>query len=280
MPTLNESTALGDATPRRANTSTACVVPMPPGVSGSVVASPPTTSTVSTVSHVTGMWKARRKKPIVAIRNPHESACHETTWVKYSCRFPRIAKPELDPLLEGDDVLGRPHGEGHDARAATPIRKIAVSCRCSAAYDQSKAGMRGRSGIPGSSPSWTAASEHADADDEVEERLDEERGRERGVGRPVDAVLRDVELHDVAAAGGRDRVHADAGPVRAEDVAEGHAGLRIRGADDVLPGAHARRQPEDVHEAAQEERAPADGRDVTPESLDGIGEGADVVHMN
>ena len=62
IPTLKERTALDDAQPASAKTSTACCVPAPPGVNGIVVARPPTTSTARTVSNVAGMLKASRKK--------------------------------------------------------------------------------------------------------------------------------------------------------------------------------------------------------------------------
>jgi hypothetical protein len=53
-------------------------------------------------------------------------------------------------------------------------------------------------------------------DDEVEHRLDDQRRRERRVARVLDPVLDEVELDDVAAAGGHDRVDADPGDVGAE----------------------------------------------------------------
>ena len=54
-------------------------------------------------------------------------------------------------------------------------------------------------------------------DEEVEDRLDDERRRKRRVGRALDPVLDEVELHEVAAARGRDRVDPDSRDVGAED---------------------------------------------------------------
>jgi len=63
------------------------------------------------------------------------------------------------------------------------------------------------------------AGQHADrerpdedptGDDEVEQRLDDQGRAERGVGRPLDPVVDEVELEDVARACGDDRVDADA----------------------------------------------------------------------
>ena len=64
-------------------------------------------------------------------------------------------------------------------------------------------------------------------DDEVEDRLHEQGRRERRVARALHAVLDKDELDDVAAAGRRDRVDADAGHVRAEHHAQRDRPLRV-----------------------------------------------------
>ncbi len=67
------------AAPARAKTRIACWVPAPPGVNGSIVESPATTSTASVVSAVASTWKARRKKNVEATRATQLPACQETT---------------------------------------------------------------------------------------------------------------------------------------------------------------------------------------------------------
>jgi hypothetical protein len=73
-------------------------------------------------------------------------------------------------------------------------------------------------------------------DDEVEERLDDQRRGERRVGRPLDAVVDEVELEDVAAARRDDRIDADACEVGAEHRAARDEDVGVGGADDVPPG--------------------------------------------
>jgi hypothetical protein len=62
IPTLKARMVLRAAAPERAKRSTACCVPSPPGVNGSIVERPCTTRTAAVVSNVASTWKARRKK--------------------------------------------------------------------------------------------------------------------------------------------------------------------------------------------------------------------------
>ena len=92
---------------------------------------------------------------------------------------------------------------------------------------QSTCGRCGSTSRPGRTPIDQRPGEDRAGDDRVEERLDDQRRAERRVGRVLDAVLDEVELEHVAAAGGDDRVDADAGEVGAEDASA--AGSPARG---------------------------------------------------
>ena len=135
-------------------------------------------------------------------------------------------------------------------------------------------GHPGQVGDPRQEPHLERDQEQHGREREVEERLDHERRAERRVGRPGQPVLRDVELHDVAAARGRDRVHGHAAPVREEHRPERDPELRVRGADDVLPPAHARGQAEEVEQDREQERPELHRGEVPGERLERVDEGA------
>ena len=78
-PKLNARIVELAAAPASAKTRIACWVPAPPGVKGSIVESPPTTSTAMVVSTVASTWKARRKKNVEPTRASQLPACHEAT---------------------------------------------------------------------------------------------------------------------------------------------------------------------------------------------------------
>ena len=99
----------------------------------------------------------------------------------------------------------------------------------------------------------------------VEERVGQQGRAERGIGGALDAVLEQVELEHVAASGRDDRVHAHACHVGAVDVAPAHVRLRVRGLDDVAPGACACSGLQQVTEDAERERAPADRGEAVEE---------------
>ena len=78
-PKLNARIVELVAAPASAKTRIACWVPAPPGVKGSNVESPLTTSTARVVSAVASTWKARRKKKVETTRASQLPACQETT---------------------------------------------------------------------------------------------------------------------------------------------------------------------------------------------------------
>ena len=122
----------------------------------------------------------------------------------------------------------------------------------------------GRTPIPSAQPRIDARH------DEVEQRLDDQRRAERGVGRAPDAVVDEIELEDVSRPGGDDRVHADAGEVGAPDRPAGNGQVGIGGADDVPPRRHAGQQPEQVEPERDRERQPVDVREVVEERPRGV----------
>jgi hypothetical protein len=115
-------------------------------------------------------------------------------------------------------------------------------------------------------------------DDEVEERLDDERRAERRVGGLLDPVLRQVQLDRVAPARGDERVDPDAGEVGAEDRPVRDACSRIRSTEDVLPAAHPQEEARDLEDDGEAERGPADRGESLEERLRRIEERSDVVH--
>ena len=80
MPTLKlTSDARPTVVSRNAYRRKPCCVPTPPGVNGSSVDRLCTASTIITLRAVVGTSKASRKNQTPAMRNTHDSACHETT---------------------------------------------------------------------------------------------------------------------------------------------------------------------------------------------------------
>ncbi len=120
--------------------------------------------------------------------------------------------------------------------------------------------------------------EEAPRHDRIEERLDEQAGSERRIGRSPDAVLQEIELHEIAATSGRDGVHADPGEVGAEDVAIPDASVGIGRAQDVLPRAHPEDELQEMQRDREDERRPRHGREMAEEGLARVDERLDIVH--
>ena len=107
-------------------------------------------------------------------------------------------------------------------------------------------------------------------EDEVEDPEQEDGRGDRGVAAVLDAALGQEDADDVAAAGGHDRVDADAGEHGRDDRPPADLLARIRRRDDVLPGAADRQKPQDVERDSEQERAPAEVVDPVPEDLDRV----------
>ena len=116
---------------------------------------------------------------------------------------------------------------------------------------------------------------HERADRDVEDRLDEERGRDRRIAGVRDALLREIDLHHVAAADRHDAVDADPGDVGAEDPPPAEALVRIGGPQRVEPGPAAAADVAEVEQQRERQRPPLDGREVREERLGGIEEGVE-----
>jgi hypothetical protein len=102
-------------------------------------------------------------------------------------------------------------------------------------------------------------------DQGVEQRLDDQRRAERRVGGAVDAVLDEVELEQVAAAGRDDRVDAHSGEVGAEYRSPRNLELGVGRPEDVPPRRGPRGEPEEVEAERDRERQPVDVRQVVEE---------------
>src|SRR5262249_32755611 len=113
---------------------------------------------------------------------------------------------------------------------------------------------------------------HQYADHRVEDRLDEERRRDRRIPRALDAVLREVDLYDVAAADRDDAVDSDAGDVGAEDPAEPEALVWIGGAERVEPAPRTAADVAEVEAERKHERAPLDVGEAAEERPGGVPE--------
>jgi hypothetical protein len=128
---------------------------------------------------------------------------------------------------------------------------------------------------PGQHAERDRPDEQRDRDERVEDGLDEEARRESRIRRALDPVLREVELHDVAAARREDRVDADAGRVGAEDAPPAHVCLGVRLREHVAPRARAGDQLQEVAERSEGERAPAQSAEALDER---VGRAGDAVH--
>ncbi len=120
--------------------------------------------------------------------------------------------------------------------------------------------------------------EQARADDRVEQRLDEQRGDDRRDARLGQPQAHEVELQQVAAAGGDQRVEPDARQVRAGARAPAVAHRRVGGAQDRVPGARPQQQVGGVEEQRDRERGEADVAEPMEERLAGVDELVDVAH--
>jgi hypothetical protein len=112
--------------------------------------------------------------------------------------------------------------------------------------------------------------ENRTGDDEVDERLDDQGRGERRVRRALDALLQQVELDDVATTRRNDRIDPDARRVRAERIPVARRVLGIRGGDDVLPGAAAKQQLDEVARDRKAERRPPDIGEMVEEDVDRV----------
>ena len=120
--------------------------------------------------------------------------------------------------------------------------------------------------------------EQARSDDGVEQGLDEQRrnhGRDARLGQ---AQADEVELQQIAAAGGDQRVEPDAGEIGAGARAPAIARVRVGGAQDRVPGARPQEQVHGVEEERDRERARADLAEPVEERLARVDEGVDVTH--
>jgi hypothetical protein len=113
--------------------------------------------------------------------------------------------------------------------------------------------------------------EHADAG--VEDRLDEEGGGDRGVGRAGDLAFGEEDLGDVAGVGGEDRIDPGAGEVGGGDAQEGDADARVGGAQDVAPGPGAGQLHPRQAAERQRKGGPVDVGQVLEEARSGVAEG-------
>ena len=114
--------------------------------------------------------------------------------------------------------------------------------------------------------------EDADAQDDVDERLDEQRCQDRRRGRALQAHAREEDLDQVAAARRRDRVDADSRQVGAGAGAVAVADARVGGAQDRVPGASAQQQVDRVQQQPDRERPELDLRQVVQEHARRVGE--------
>ncbi len=88
-------------------------------------------------------------------------------------------------------------------------------------------------------------------------------------------MLRQVEAHDVAAAGGNDRVDSRAGDVCAEHLAPAHRPVGIRSVEDVPPRARDRKKFAEMAEDSNREPLPLDFGEVVEEDSDRVEDGVD-----
>ena len=131
---------------------------------------------------------------------------------------------------------------------------IAVIVGFATAHDHSKAGIEGSSGTRRQRVLREREGEDREAEHDVDQRLDEQRGEDRRRRRALEPRAREEDLDEVAAARRRDRVDADASEIGpgAGAVAVAHA--RIGGAQDRVPGARAQQQVERVQRERDRER--------------------------
>ena len=188
-------------------------------------------------------------------------------------RSPRIAKPSRTRLQNFSTWTSRPEEEDHAGAGEQrkPDQRRPLVEQEELPVDRRDAGVD------------LVCRQHADRerpdhqrarDEEVEDRLDDERRGERRVGRARQAVLDEVDLDHVAAAGGQDRVDPDAGRVRTERAAVLEPAPGVGGAHDVLPGPRAEEQLDHVARERQPECRPLHIGEVVEEDRDRMQKGA------
>ena len=272
MPTLNASSSVCETPrPRNRNSVSPCFVPAPPGVAGKSVASESTTCASSALWMFAVTPNAFRKKKSDAMRKTHEIACGRITPRSSRRRCPRIAKPwrtwtrnssyrrraQKKPTTastseDGERDLRRPRMAQEELPVDRRDPRVELARRQHA--DRERPDDQRAGG------------------EEVEQRLDEQRRRERRVRRIAQPVLDEVHLHDVAAARRDDRVDADAREVGAERGPVLQPLLRIGGAHDRAPGARAEEQLDDVTGDCEPEELPLHRREVVEEDADRVEE--------
>ncbi len=112
--------------------------------------------------------------------------------------------------------------------------------------------------------------EERPGDDHVEEGQEHDRRGEGRVGAALDAALRDVELHRVAAPRRDDGIHARSRDEGREGRPPGDARIGVRGGDHVPPGPAGDRELHEVEADRDRERLPADGREMLDEGPDRV----------
>jgi hypothetical protein len=115
--------------------------------------------------------------------------------------------------------------------------------------------------------------EHERPDDRVDERLGKEARRDGRVGGARHRPVRQVDLDDVAAAGGQDRVRADARQVGGQDAAPAHAPLGVGGLEDRPPGGRPQHEVRHVERDGDHQDTPVDLCEVVPEGDRRVPEG-------
>ena len=111
----------------------------------------------------------------------------------------------------------------------------------------------------------------------VEDRLHEERRRDRRIARSGDRGAREEQLDDVAAARRHDVVEADRREVGAPDPPPLEADRRIGGAQAVEERARAQGQVEPEEGQPQQQQPPVDRLEVREELPDGVEERAEAL---
>ena len=259
MPTENESSWASLAAPLSTTTISACWVPTPPGVTGSSVGATRRPSRAARCAACPGSPNASRKE---IDRGRRGSTSRRAAERQRRTEVPARRAQDREALAHalGEAPcrdLGSPRGE-HAGEQEQRSPRIAVSVGFAAAHDHSNAGIEGSSGTRGSvccvartrrSPIPNTMSTSVSTSSEA---------RIVGRRRALEPHAHEEDLDEVAAAGGCDRVDADAGEVGAGAGAPAVAHARVGGAQDRVPGERAQQQVDRVQEQRDRERPQLD----------------------
>ena len=146
MPIENESAVVVDATPLSPYTTSTCCVPTPPGVAGTTVDRPPSTTTNAAVGSEAGSPKATRSAKTAAIRQSHAPACGNATIRAYRPGRRSAASPW--PASASRDSTG-PARRRQASQTATAARNTAPAAAAGCARSAS---ITGAGGGPGRAP--------------------------------------------------------------------------------------------------------------------------------